>query len=214
MRTSVYAFDEAFETAIGAMGTPLVGVIAQYGFGMSLKDVYAEMSDGGGAWPAGGGAGGSIEQAKALSDSLLLMLVYPWTLCLAFYTLLHLYYGEWDRLTRLRCDAVWCRACGCGVEGTDAILTPTILTTYFGIRTHREREGARQKAVPEPLTQQRCDAVGRRLNGRGRRRREERFMLCSSLRHTRLFVYYYELLIVQPIYLRGRFGSRSASLRL
>ena len=48
MRTSVYAFDEAFETAIGAMGTPLVGVIAQYGFGMSLKDVYAEMSDGGG----------------------------------------------------------------------------------------------------------------------------------------------------------------------
>ena len=73
------------------------------------------------------------------------MLVYPWTLCLAFYTLLHLYYGEWDRLKRLRCDAVWCRACGCGVEGTDAILTLTILTTSAFDRTGKEKERVKRQ---------------------------------------------------------------------
>lgn len=86
MRTSVYAFDRCFEGAIGALGTPLVGVIAEYGFGMTLKDFYD-----------GDGIAGDIKDAKALSDSLLVMLIYPWTLCLCSYTLLHLYYPK-DRL--------------------------------------------------------------------------------------------------------------------
>ncbi len=40
MRTSIYAFDRAFEGAVGALGTPLVGLIAQHGFGMSLSKAY------------------------------------------------------------------------------------------------------------------------------------------------------------------------------
>jgi hypothetical protein len=87
LRTSVYAFDRSFEGALGALGTPLVGWLAQYGFGMSLKDVY----------DASGETKGNIEDAKALSDSLLLMLVYPWTFCLCFYILLHLVYKK-DKL--------------------------------------------------------------------------------------------------------------------
>ena len=70
-----------------AVRGPLVGWLAQYGFGMSLKDVY----------DASGETKGNIEDAKALSDSLLLMLVYPWTFCLCFYILLHLVYKK-DKL--------------------------------------------------------------------------------------------------------------------
>ena len=84
LRTSVYAFDRSFEGALGALGTPLVGMLAQYGFGMSLKEVYDSHSIG----------SGSIKDAKALSDSLLLMFVYPWALCLCFYTVLHATYRK------------------------------------------------------------------------------------------------------------------------
>ena len=83
MRTSIYAFDRSFEGAIGALGTPLVGFIAEYGFGMSLEKAYDSS-----------GRKGSGQDAKALSDSLLVMLVYPWTVCLGFYVLLHVYYKK------------------------------------------------------------------------------------------------------------------------
>ena len=84
MRTSIYAFDRSFEGAIGALGTPAVGWIAEHGFGMSMEDVYAKR-------------GKSLSDAKALSDALLVMLIYPWMVCLGFYFFLHVYYKK-DRI--------------------------------------------------------------------------------------------------------------------
>ena len=79
-RTSIYAFDRSFEGAMGAFGTPAVGAIAQFAFGMSLSKAYDK--------------GTSLSNARALSDSLLVMLLYPWTVCLLFYFLLHVYYKK------------------------------------------------------------------------------------------------------------------------
>jgi len=84
MRTAIYAFDRSFEGSIGAFGTPIVGYIAQHGFGMTLRDAYSHH-------------GKSLKDAKALSDALLVMLLYPWSVCLFFYFLLHIYYKR-DKL--------------------------------------------------------------------------------------------------------------------
>lgn len=41
MRSKVYAFDRAFEGAVGACGLPLVGLTAEYFFGYAFRVVVA-----------------------------------------------------------------------------------------------------------------------------------------------------------------------------
>lgn len=61
-----------------------MGLIAQYGFGMSLDKAYDSEHE----------RGKDLTDAKALSDALLVMLLYPWSLCLFFYFLLHVFYKK------------------------------------------------------------------------------------------------------------------------
>jgi len=73
MLTRVFAFDRTFEGAIGALGAPLVGIIASHVFGFSFDN----HNDG-----------------KALTKALGWCLIVPWCACLVFYSLLHTTYPK------------------------------------------------------------------------------------------------------------------------
>lgn len=72
MITRVFAFDRTFEGAVGALGAPLVGVIASKVYGFSFE----EDSQG-------------YQNGRALSQSLMWCLCVPWVACFIFYSLLH-----------------------------------------------------------------------------------------------------------------------------
>jgi MFS family permease len=82
LRSTVYAFDRAFEGAVAATATPLVGWLAAAAFGFrgSLADV-------GGA--GAGSAAADAARARALGSSLLVLTCGPWVACFAAYLLLY-----------------------------------------------------------------------------------------------------------------------------
>ena len=89
---------------MGAFGTPAVGAIAQFAFGMSLSKAYDK--------------GTSLSDARALSDSLLVMLLYPWTVCLLFYFLLHVYYKKDRQNAQARKGAAYAPLTGDGLPSS------------------------------------------------------------------------------------------------
>lgn len=76
LRSSIYAFDRSFETAIGALAAPIVGVLASRAFGFRGTLEIAP-----GATPAE-----IAHNAAALGSAILAMLLAPWAFCLVFYS--------------------------------------------------------------------------------------------------------------------------------
>ena len=80
MRNLIYAFDRSFEGAIAAAGAPLVGILAEKGFGfhgdaeLSLDPVENE------------------KKARSLGNALLIFTAVPWFLCAVFFSGLHFTY--------------------------------------------------------------------------------------------------------------------------
>ena len=94
LRSSVYAFDRSFEGAVGALATPLVGVVASrvFGFEGTLAGSSSSSSSSSASDPAAAAAALNLPQARALASALLVCSVVPWALCLAAYTLLYRFY--------------------------------------------------------------------------------------------------------------------------
>jgi predicted MFS family arabinose efflux permease len=85
-RTLVYSFDRAFEGAVAAFATPLVGRAAERAFGFS------------GAATPSGDAALDRANAAALGSALLAFCVVPWAICLVAYSALHWTYPrDWRR---------------------------------------------------------------------------------------------------------------------
>jgi len=76
LRSSIYAFDRSFETAIGALAAPIVGVLASRVFGFK-----GTLSIEPGATPDE-----VARNAAALGSAILAMLLAPWAFCLIFYS--------------------------------------------------------------------------------------------------------------------------------
>lgn len=81
----------SFENSIAACAAPVVGLLAERVFGFSgvlndavLKDRALRMHN-----------------AAALGSSLLTCMAVPWTLCLVFYSLLHIFYPKDRAAARL-----------------------------------------------------------------------------------------------------------------
>lgn len=75
LRSAVYAFDRSFEGAVGATAAPLVGLVAEKVFG------YAGSLGGGVAQDAAL----VLANARALGNSMLILLLVPWGLDFFFY---------------------------------------------------------------------------------------------------------------------------------
>ena len=80
MRNLIYAFDRSFETALAALGAPLVGVLAEKAFGFTGT---AELS---------GNMEENRRKAASLGNALLIFTATPWFLCAVFFTGLHFTY--------------------------------------------------------------------------------------------------------------------------
>lgn len=77
-RTMIYAFDRAFEGSFSSFAAPLVGILSEKMFGYDSKSINS--------------VNGSAQQALALSQGLLSMMVVPFGLCCLFYTPLYKYF--------------------------------------------------------------------------------------------------------------------------
>lgn len=75
LRSAVYAFDRSFEGAVGATAAPLVGLVAERVFGY-------HGSLGGTAVPD---QAALLANARALGNSMLILLLIPWGLDFFFY---------------------------------------------------------------------------------------------------------------------------------
>ena len=94
LRSSVFAFDRSFETAIGALAGPIVGALSpKFGFRGTIK-------------PGGAGVDQAAldANAKALGNAMLVMMVVPWALCGLAYFGLYFTLAR-DRATALRMEA-------------------------------------------------------------------------------------------------------------
>lgn len=80
LRTTVYAFDRAFEGAIAALAAPAVGLFAETLFGFKSSSAIPE--------------GGSLTEAKALSKGLFLCMAPSFFLCSLCYGLLYFTYSK------------------------------------------------------------------------------------------------------------------------
>ena len=91
LRSSVYAFDRSFEGAVGALATPLVGVVASkvFGFKGALAGAPSSSSSSSGSSSS---SPLNLSQANALGSALVVCCVVPWATCLAAYTLLYRFY--------------------------------------------------------------------------------------------------------------------------
>jgi MFS family permease len=82
MRNLIYAFDRSFEGAIAAAGAPLVGILAEKGFGFhgdaTLSSDQVE----------------NEKKARSLGNALLIFTAVPWLLCAVFFTGLHWTYPK------------------------------------------------------------------------------------------------------------------------
>ena len=92
LRSSVYAFDRSFEGAVGALATPLVGVVASRVFGFRGSLAGSPSSSSSTSSPPA--AALNLPQAKALASALAVCCAVPWALCLAAYTLLYKFYPQ------------------------------------------------------------------------------------------------------------------------
>ena len=79
LRSAVYAFDRSFEGAVGATAAPLVGLVAEkvFGYHGSLGQEVAPD-------PAV-----TLANARALGNSMLILLLVPWGLDFIFYSFLY-----------------------------------------------------------------------------------------------------------------------------
>ena len=79
LRSAVYAFDRSFEGAVGATAAPLVGLVAEkvFGYHGSLGQEVAPD-------PAV-----TLANARALGNSMLILLLVPWGLDFIFYCFLY-----------------------------------------------------------------------------------------------------------------------------
>ena len=94
LRSSVFAFDRSFETAIGALAGPIVGALSpKFGFKGTIK-------------PGGAGVDQAAldANAKALGNAMLVMMVVPWALCGLAYFGLYFTLAR-DRATAARMEA-------------------------------------------------------------------------------------------------------------
>ncbi|KAK9801849.1 hypothetical protein WJX73_001027 [Symbiochloris irregularis] len=91
LRSTVYAFDRSFEGGVAASAAPLVGLIAENAFG------YAGSV---GEAPGATGEAQNRSNADALSSSLLVCLLVPWSLCFLFYFSLYSFYPRDRRKTK------------------------------------------------------------------------------------------------------------------
>jgi hypothetical protein len=85
----------SFETALAAVGTPLVGIIAEQLYGFPTNSPTYECRDG---QPIDSNTS-HVGKAEALGNALLVCMVVPWMLCLAIYSLLHWTYPQDRRPT-------------------------------------------------------------------------------------------------------------------
>ncbi|POO02594.1 Major facilitator [Trema orientale] len=74
-RTMIYAFDRAFEVSVSSFAAPLVGILSEKMFGYDSKGVDPLL--------------GSRQEALALSQGLLSMMIVPFGVCCLFYTPLY-----------------------------------------------------------------------------------------------------------------------------
>ncbi|PON31850.1 Major facilitator [Parasponia andersonii] len=74
-RTMIYAFDRAFEVSVSSFAAPLVGILSEKMFGYDSKGVDPLL--------------GSKQEALALSQGLLSMMIVPFGVCCLFYTPLY-----------------------------------------------------------------------------------------------------------------------------
>jgi len=79
LRSAVYAFDRSFEGAVGATAAPLVGLVAEKVFGYHGSLGQAVVPD-----PAA-----TLANARALGNSMLILLLVPWGLDFCFYCFLY-----------------------------------------------------------------------------------------------------------------------------
>lgn len=81
-RPLLYALDRCFETALAAGVVPLVGLLAQRGFGFT-----------GNATPSGDPVL-DAENARAMGNAILVFMVVPWGIDLVLYSGLHWTYAK------------------------------------------------------------------------------------------------------------------------
>jgi MFS family permease len=82
MRNLIYAFDRSFEGAIAAAGAPLVGILAEKGFGFhGDATISADPVE-------------NEKKARSLGNALLIFTTIPWLLCAVFFTGLHWTYPK------------------------------------------------------------------------------------------------------------------------
>lgn len=84
MRTTIYAFDRAFEGGLSALAAPAVGYIAEQWYGYRADMVIPPE--------------GSPREARAIGQGLFLCMAIPWGLCaLSYGTLYHTYSKDRSR---------------------------------------------------------------------------------------------------------------------
>jgi MFS family permease len=108
LRSTIFAFDRSFESALAACAAPVVGFLAErrYGFSGKLSEDKA-MND-----PLV-----RRGDARALGSSLLLCTALPWTACLCFYTALYRTYPRDKRRARAWAEERAAALAAAGGEG-------------------------------------------------------------------------------------------------
>ena len=103
VRTSVYAFDKSIVMALGAISTPLSGLLAEKVFGATTLSAHKPLQKGGGHAHAPAPAmaqehANNLTNAHALENGLLTTLLIPLVLKFIIYSFL---YCEFPRLRAL-----------------------------------------------------------------------------------------------------------------
>ena len=103
VRTSVYAFDKSIVMALGAISTPLSGLLAEKVFGATTLSVHKPSQRGGGHAHAPAPAvaqehANNLTNAHALENGLLTTLLIPLVLKFIIYTFLYCRFQSSQRL--------------------------------------------------------------------------------------------------------------------
>ncbi|KAK9823402.1 hypothetical protein WJX72_002513 [[Myrmecia] bisecta] len=146
MRSMIYAFDRSFEGAIASMGAPIVSNLAEKVFGYTgtaeTGEANAVQTD--------------LDKARSLANALLVCTVVPWSLCLLFYSGLHLTYPR-DRRAALLAAAsaadvhIQLAANSGGTADTEAGDPPLSLSVIPALPREDAAEGETVKLIAPPL---------------------------------------------------------------